>query len=200
MAESAEANARPLGEEQSEDKEQESKGKKGKKKPKFNPIEEMPHLYPEPDYVVRTRPPMWDDWRLNIFRGLKEKKLKKEAGKIARRKCWETGNAFSDCTQQVGLLRERRCKPFFNEFRACMLHEQNVEMDKLRRDVKRHSEWWWLCLYDEHGEIGRQAAWQPEAELSPSWFKSIAYNMFYKPLYPQGEEEKERRLQELRRK
>jgi len=51
----------------------------------------MPKLHPEPDYIIKTRPPMWDDWRLNIFRGVKENRLKLEANKIARRKCWETG-------------------------------------------------------------------------------------------------------------
>ncbi len=30
-----------------------------KKKPKFNPIDELPTLHPEPDYIVKTRPPMW---------------------------------------------------------------------------------------------------------------------------------------------
>lgn len=40
---------------------------------------------------------MWDDWRLNIFRGVKENKLKLEANKIARRKCWETGAAMEEC-------------------------------------------------------------------------------------------------------
>lgn len=28
-------------------------------------------------------------------------------------------------------------------------------MDKRRRDIKRHPEWWWRCFYDENGEIGR---------------------------------------------
>jgi len=27
-------------------------------------------------------------------------------------------------------------------------------MDKLRRDLSRHPEWWWRVLYDENGEIG----------------------------------------------
>jgi hypothetical protein len=38
-----------------------------------------------------------DDWRLNIFRGMKENKLKLEANKIARRKCWETGHEMEEC-------------------------------------------------------------------------------------------------------
>ena len=28
-------------------------------------------------------------------------------------------------------------------------------MDKRRRDMKRHPEWWWRCFYDENGEVGR---------------------------------------------
>ncbi len=51
----------------------------------------MPKLEPEPEYIIKTRPPMWDDWRLNIFRGIKENRLKMDANKIARRKCWQTG-------------------------------------------------------------------------------------------------------------
>ena len=70
----------------------------------------MPKLNPEPNYIIRTRPPMWgkidsrdhfndsDDWRLNIFRGVKENRLKLESNKIARRKCWETGTALEDCS------------------------------------------------------------------------------------------------------
>ena len=30
-----------------------------KRKPKFNPVREMPKLNPEPNYIIRTRPPMW---------------------------------------------------------------------------------------------------------------------------------------------
>lgn len=35
-------------------------------------------------------------------------------------------------------------------------------MDKRRRDLKRHEEWWWRELYDEDGEIGEQAEWKGE--------------------------------------
>lgn len=57
-------------------------------KKNYSPIKELPRLEPEPDYLIRTRPPMWDDWRLNIFRGIKENKLKMDANRLARRKCW----------------------------------------------------------------------------------------------------------------
>ena len=73
------------------------------KKKKFNPIEELPKLHPEPDYVVKTRPPMWGDWRLNIWRGLKENRLRSEAQKIARRKCWQTAGVFQDCSGSQGM-------------------------------------------------------------------------------------------------
>ena len=63
-------------------------------KKQYNAITDLPRLQPEPDYIIKTRPPMWDDWRLNIYRGIKENRLKMEANKIARRKCWETGTAF----------------------------------------------------------------------------------------------------------
>ena len=56
------------------------------KKKQFNTVKHMPELNREPDYVVKTRPPMWDDWRLNIVRGIKENKIRGEAGKIASRK------------------------------------------------------------------------------------------------------------------
>ena len=61
------------------------------KKKQYNAVKDLPKLEPEPDYIVKTRPPMWDDWRLNIFRGIKENRLKMEANKLARRKCWQTG-------------------------------------------------------------------------------------------------------------
>ena len=47
------------------------------------------------------------------------------------------------------------CRKQFDDFLNCCYHEQQVELDKLRRDTKKHTEWWWLCLYDESGEIGK---------------------------------------------
>ena len=41
----------------------------------------------------------------------------------------------------------------------------------MRRDTKKHNEWWWLCLYDETGEIGKQAEWKPEEKLHNMWIK-----------------------------
>ncbi len=54
---------------------------------------------------------MWDDWRLNVFRGIKENRLKMEANQIARRKCWETGLELENCTLEKGMMRIYRCKP-----------------------------------------------------------------------------------------
>jgi len=78
----------------------------------------MPELEPEPDYVVKTRSPMLDDWRLNAVRGIKENMLLKEAGPIANRKCWRSGEAFSDCTLEAGLGREYKCKDLFQAYKA----------------------------------------------------------------------------------
>ena len=52
-------------------------------------------------------------------------------------------------------------------------------MDKLRRDVKKHDEWYWLNIYDEHGEIGKQALWEPETSLTKIW-SGMIYNMIFK--------------------
>jgi len=85
-------------------------------KKKYSPIRDLPRLNPEPDYIIKTRPPMWDDWRLNIFRGIKENRLKLEANKIARRKCWETGGALERCSEENTMWKLGRCKKEFNAF------------------------------------------------------------------------------------
>ena len=59
----------------------------------------------------------------------------------------------------------------------CSYHEREVELDKMRRDTTRHTEWYWLNIYDEDGEIGKQAGWKPEEKLS-NMYHQIAYNMF----------------------
>ena len=74
-------------------------------KRQFNIVRDMPQLDPEPDYVVRTRPPIMGEWRLNIVRGMKENKIRTEAGKIAARKWWTHGEAFSDCSLIKGTTR-----------------------------------------------------------------------------------------------
>lgn len=38
--------------------------------------------------------------------------------------------------------------------KECLTHEYDVEMDKLRRNMKMNTEWWWKDLYDENGEVG----------------------------------------------
>lgn len=50
---------------------------------------------------------------------------------------------------------------------SCFKHELNVEMDKLRRNMKLNKEWWWRILYDEDGEVGDQEAWVDEYWLVP---------------------------------
>ena len=145
----------------------------------------MPKLYPEPDYVIKTRPPMWDDWRLNIFRGIKENRHKMEANKIARRKCWETGKALEECSNGVSMWNKGKCKPHFDKVLACCHHEQLVELDKIRRDTKLHTEWYWLNLYDEDGEIGKQAEWDPEMSLG-TMYSTILYNLVFSAADEQG--------------
>lgn len=145
---------------------------------------------------------MWDDWRLNIFRGIKENRHKLEANKIARRKCWETGKALEECSARQGMWKLGKCRLEMDSFLACCYHEQQVELDKIRRDTKMHSEWYWLNLYDENGEIGKQAEWEPETQLTKIW-TTFLYNMIFKP--DKGEkgltkEMRQARLEELRRK
>ena len=71
----------------------------------------------------------------------------------------------------------------------------------MRRDTKKHNEWWWLCLYDENGEIGKQAEWKPEEKLHNMWIKQILYNMIFKAKDSRmTEEQRETRLEELRKK
>ena len=85
-------------------------------KKKYSPIRDLPRLNPEPEYIIKTRPPMWDDWRLNIFRGIKENRHKMEANKIARRKCWETGTALETCSEKNSMWRLGRCRKEFDAF------------------------------------------------------------------------------------
>ena len=103
-----------------------------------------------------------------------------EANKIARRKCWQSGEAFEKCGASAGMWKTNfKCKTEFNAFINCCYHEQQVELDKMRRDTQKHDEWYWLCLYDEDGEIGKQAAWEPASSLTGIW-GTFLYNMIYK--------------------
>ena len=98
---------------------------------------------------------MWDDWRLNIFRGMKENRLKMDANKLARRKCWETGLEYEKCGRDGGIFGHLECNNQYTDFLNCCYHEQQVELDKMRRDPSKHTEWYWLNIYDENGEIGK---------------------------------------------
>ena len=163
-------------------------------KKKFNAVKDLPQLSPEPDYVIKTRPPMWDDWRLNIFRGIKENRLKLDANKISRRKCWETGTAYEVCCRDGGMFGQYHCKSVYTEFLNCCYHEREVELDKMRRDTKLHTEWYWLNLYDESGEIGKQKDWKPVEGIFGVW-----KHMWYDGHRATGEPHSER-LKELRKK
>ncbi len=56
-----------------------------------------------------------------------------------------------------------------------------------------HKEWYWLNIYDENGEIGKQAQWQPEEKMTGMWRK-MAYNMFYGDSANIGKNKEEREL------
>ena len=84
-----------------------------------------------------------------------------DANKIARRKCWETGEALEACCQKGGMFGHRKCKNEFDAFLKCCAWERDVELDKMRRDTRLHTEWYWLNIYDESGEIGKQKDWVP---------------------------------------
>ena len=72
----------------------------------------------------------------------------------------------------------------------------------MRRDTKRHTEWWWLCLYDENGEIGKQAEFDPDKLKGRAWLKFYFHKFLYGPPRESKEEkeQKKKRLEELRRK
>ena len=44
----------------------------------------------------------------------------------------------------------------------------------MRRDTEKNTEWYWLNIYDEHGEIGKQAEFDPETGMGGVW-----KNMYY---------------------
>ena len=163
-------------------------------KKKFRVIKELPKLNPEPDYVIKTRPPMWDDWRLNIFRGIKENRLKMDANKIARRKCWETGIAYETCCADGGMFGHLSCKEPYTDLLNCCYHEREVELDKMRRDPKLHTEWYWLNIYGPEGEIGKQKDWNPDEGIWSVW-----KHMFSGSFKKQRDLAKEQRLEELRK-
>ena len=86
-----------------------------------------------------------------------------------------------------------KCKKVYNEFLNCCYHEREVELDKMRRDTSLHNEWYWLNIYDENGEIGKQALWKPEESMTAMW-KKMAYNMFYGDTANLGKNEEEREI------
>ena len=162
-------------------------------KKNYNAVKDMPKLEPEPEYIIKTRPPMWDDWRLNIFRGIKENRLKMDANKIARRKCWQSGLQYENCCKDGGMFGHMKCKKVYSDFLSCCYHEREVELDKMRRDISLHKEWYWLNIYDENGEIGKQELWKPEESMTGMW-KKMGYNMFYGDSANIGNNKEEREI------
>ena len=130
------------------------------KKDKNRKAEDFPAVEREPDYVVKTRSPMPDRWSLNVTRGHREEELRAEAMPIARRKCFDEAKVFEACEQHNGMLwTSFNCQEEFSNMSYCFAREYDVEMDKRRRDMSRHPEWWWKVLYDENGEVGDQENW-----------------------------------------
>ena len=98
------------------------------------------------------------------------------------------------------MWRLGKCRQEFDQFLNCCYHEQQVELDKIRRDTRLHNEWYWLNLYDETGEIGKQAEWEPETQLTKIW-STFLYNMVFKSADSGlSKQQRELRLEELRRK
>lgn len=74
---------------------------------------------------------------------------------------------------------------------SCFKHELEVEMDKLRRNMKLNKEWWWRVLYDEDGEVGDQQEWVDEYWLVPKmrpYFNQLQQSVGFKADTTQGSE------------
>ena len=97
------------------------------------------------------------------------------------------------------MFKTHNCKNQLTAMLECCHHEQQVEIDKMRRDINLHNEWWWLNIYDEDGEIGKQAEWEPETKVTKIW-GSMLWNMMYKQDQQGGMNAEQRadRLHELR--
>ena len=77
------------------------------------------------------------------------------------------------------MFKTFNCKNQLTAMLECCHHEQAVELDKMRRDTSLHAEWYWLNIYDEDGEIGKQAEWEPETKITRIW-GNMLWNMMYK--------------------
>ncbi|CAK91801.1 unnamed protein product (macronuclear) [Paramecium tetraurelia] len=143
-------------------------------------INTLPVVDPEPDYVIKTRQPMPSNWQLNILRGKREDELRGLSYAYARRKCHKAVNDLLQCEKDYGSFWAAfDCQAENHDMKECLAHEFDVEMDKLRRNMKMNTEWWWKDLYDENGEVGDQAKWKDEYWLLPilRGYKDILYSM-----------------------
>jgi len=135
-------------------------------------------FHQEPDYVIKTRPPMVGDIRLNALRGSREQDLRKEAKDIAAKKCKEFGLELVECEKGKNFFTLAKCKPMYKNVQDCLQWESEVESDKMRRDMNRNPEWWWQMLYDENGEIGDQRTWQENksfSETARDYYTGMSY-------------------------
>lgn len=57
-------------------------------------------------------------------------------------------NEFIKCTEINGSFwGALECQEENHYMQKCLEHEYEVEMDKLRRNIKMNNEWWWRELY-----------------------------------------------------
>ena len=67
-------------------------------------VTQMERIYPEPKYVIKTRPPnlAGGTWKNNIKLRVREEELMDESMPIARRKCYDPSMEYLACTQREG--------------------------------------------------------------------------------------------------
>eukprot|EP01017_Pseudomicrothorax_dubius_P018529 TRINITY_DN20478_c0_g1_i2.p1 TRINITY_DN20478_c0_g1~~TRINITY_DN20478_c0_g1_i2.p1 ORF type:complete len:101 (+),score=10.10 TRINITY_DN20478_c0_g1_i2:62-364(+) len=92
----------------------------------INP-ETLPPIDPEPNYVIKTRPPIPMEWSLNILRGKREEELSDEAFRLARRKCYKSVMRFIQCEKQKGMFWSVfDCQEEWDICSRCMDHELSL--------------------------------------------------------------------------
>lgn len=109
-------------------------------------------------YQIKTRPPQKSkNWRLSVYRKIRENKLSEEAMLAARLKCHGAANVYARCSYKYPFKESTMCKNLLKDMNKCFYQERDIELDKRRRDIVRNNESWWKDIYNEHGEIGLQA-------------------------------------------
>lgn len=75
-----------------------------------------------------------------MLRRSREVDLKDEAMQAARLKCHVQANKFAKCSFDNPFKESTFCVNEFNDMKTCFIQENEVEMDKRRRDVTRNNE------------------------------------------------------------